>query len=182
MRRALKRAARMLVAAGALGLSQPAWAQAPAAAPARQPSAGQAHLERMKVELAWMSDPVTFSHPLEAHVRGASLEVRGTLPDPGLKDHALRVARQHCFLPVVDGITVTASSAVVPAGAPDALEGTARRLLVRHLGPRATGFEVSAQPDGQVSVHGSVSSVEEKVTVSRCLRQVPGCTSVVNRL
>src|SRR6266481_5035464 len=105
MRRSLRRAATLLLAAGAVGMGSLAHAQSVpevASAARARPTPGQAELERMKVELAWLADATCFGHRLEAHVAGTTLEVRGTVPDEKVHLHALRVARQNCFLPVVD--------------------------------------------------------------------------------
>src|SRR5262249_51259377 len=76
---------RALPALLALALAWPAPAR-PEEGPDRPavvtPSPGQAELERMKVELAWLADPATFALPLEAHLKdGITLEVCGTVPD-----------------------------------------------------------------------------------------------------
>src|SRR5437870_1439062 len=101
MHRALRRAARVFVAAGAPGLPAPAPAQevkptggirlvgAVPTAP------GQAHLDAMKVEMAWLADPTTFGHRLQVRPGVEGLEVSGIVPDEKVKEHALRVARQN---------------------------------------------------------------------------------------
>jgi hypothetical protein len=180
MHKVLRRAAGLLLVAGVVGLGGPA-AAAPGGA-AAPPSAGQAHLERMKVELAWLADLTCFGHALEAHVVGSGLEVRGCVPDEQTREHVVRVARQNSFLPVVDALRVTACPGAEPSASAEQLRQAAVRLLVQQCGARAAGFEVLAQEDGQVRVGGSVPSVEDKVAVSRCLRKLPGCTCVINRL
>ncbi len=184
MRRSLRRAARLLLAAGAVGLAQPAQAQStPEIAPAARPklSSGQAHLERMKVELAWLADSTCFAHCLEAHVADSSLEIRGTVPDEHVREHALRVARQNCFLPVVDALSV-ANQSGRKASSNEELRRAAVAHLVRAFGQRAAGFDVQIQDNGQLVLGGSVPSVEDKVAISRCLRELPGCHGVLNRL
>ncbi len=196
MRRALTRAARALVAAGALGLTQPAVGQqgpAPAfpgghsvvtgeeAVPTL--SRGQARLEEMKIEMAWMADPVTFGCRLDARCSGAGVIARGYVPNEAVKEHALLVAQKASLLPVEDGLKVHPSLALRSAGGPaEALQKGAMETLTARLGPRIHDLSVKAQLNGQVTVTGSVASVEEKLQVSRLLRQVQGCTSVANHL
>src|SRR5262245_51478368 len=110
MHRALRRAARVCVATGTLGL--PALALAQDVKPAsgiRKVGAvpmapGQGHLEAMKVEMAWLADPTTFGHRLSVRPGVEGLELSGVVPNETVKAHALRVARQHCYLPLVDVI------------------------------------------------------------------------------
>src|SRR4051794_6346588 len=45
------------------------------------------------VERAWMADPATFPYYLEAKAEGATLHVRGYVPDKAVRDQALRIAR-----------------------------------------------------------------------------------------
>src|SRR5207302_262388 len=42
------------------------------------------------VELAWLADPVTFPYYLEAQADATTLTVRGYVPDPAVRDHALK--------------------------------------------------------------------------------------------
>jgi hypothetical protein len=190
MRKVLGRAARLLMAAGALGLARPAAAQGPqaeapaaAAEPAAVLPAEQARLEELRVSLAWLTDPTTFPHALRARVVGDSLEAGGTVPDEATKQQALKLARQHTALPVLDAVEVLPGKPVkrvaLPAGA---VQREAAAFLGVALGARGRGLTVQARADGQVTVRGAVGSMEEKLFVSQRLRQVTGCTSVVNRL
>jgi hypothetical protein len=186
MRKGLGRAARILMAAGALGLARPAAAQvAPAEAPAvaAEESALPARLEELRVSLAWLTDPATFPHELTARVRGDSLEAGGAVPDSVVKELALKLARQHTSLPVVDAVEVRPAKAAPRVALPaQAVQRAAAALLSVAVGVRGRDMSVQARPDGQVTVRGSVGSLEEKLNVSRRLRQVLGCTAVVNRL
>jgi hypothetical protein len=188
MRQGLRRAARILMAAGALGLARPAVArgpavEAPAAAEEAALPAGQAYREEVRVRLAWLADPVTFPHALTARVRGDSLEVGGTVPDSAAQEAALKLARQHTPLPVVDAVQVRPAKAEKRVALPaEAVQRTAAGALSVAVGSRGRDVTVQARPDGQVTVRGSVASLEEKLRVSERLRQVAGCTSVVNCL
>jgi hypothetical protein len=115
MRKGLGRAARILLAAGAVALARPAaargpQAEAPAAAEGAALPAEQARLEELRVSLAWLTDAATFPHALTARVRGDSLEAAGAVPDAAVKEVALKLARQHTALPVVDALEVRRSA------------------------------------------------------------------------
>src|SRR5436190_19228989 len=96
MRRALGRAGWALMTAGALGLTPSLEAQTPQLlpggptghslpksqiSPAAAAKNDSAKLEEMKVELALLADPVTFSFSLGARASGAALELRGYVPN-----------------------------------------------------------------------------------------------------
>jgi hypothetical protein len=188
MRKGLGRAARVLMAAGALALSRPAAAQGPKpevlpAAEEKAATSEQDRREELRVTFAWLTDPATFPLGLTARVRGGSLEAGGAVPDAKVKEVALKLARQHTALPVVDALEVRPAEAakhvLLPAAA---VQRQAAAVLSVAVGPRGRGMTVQARPDGQVTVRGSVGSLEEKLFVSQRLRQVTGCTSVDNRL
>src|SRR5579884_488581 len=181
------RAARALAAAGALGVCGTA-AAAPPEGPRSvgvegMPGVAAARLAAMRVELAWLADPVTFAQPLEARVSGPALEVCGFVPDEVAKERALALARRHGgYLPVLDGLALDPSLPPRPTPAPaTALRDNAVDLLRRSLGGAADGLRVSAL-GGVLTVDGPAKSVEEQLAVSRRLRQLSGCTAVVNRM
>jgi hypothetical protein len=62
------------------------------------------------------------------------------------------------------------------------LRRAAQEQLHDCLGEAARDCEVRAENDGKLGVQGTVGSLEEKLAVSRRLRQVDGCRSVDNRL
>jgi hypothetical protein len=191
MRRLFRRAAQALLAAGALGLARPAAAgPVPVAAPpaeARPAVAADAARDRadeMLVELAWLGDAATFPYAFAARARDGALEVRGVAPTEAVKAKALAVAGEHTALPVVDSIQVLPAPAVrVAAGVPaDEMQRGAARLLADALGDRALDFRVLARANGEVTLSGAVGSLKDKLAASRCLRQLHGCSCVVNRL
>jgi hypothetical protein len=188
------------VAAGVLGMVSPALAQAPKAPPATNNgpastvitgnitefnalSEGEARLEEMKVELAWLADPSSFSCQLQSKVDGPSLVVRGAVPNQTLRDLALKVAREHTILPVADGMTLQ-SNLVLRSGGKEAeaVQKQALDVLTQHFPKHAPTFRVTAKVTGEVTVSGTVPTFEDRVAVSRKLRLVDGCTCVVNHL
>ncbi len=189
MRRAYLRVARTLAAAGLLGLPLAVGArpdapgsEEPAGAEARsQTERALARLSALKVELAWLSDPATFPFPLQACPASAGLEVCGFVPDLATKNTALRLARAHTDLTVVDGIALDPSLLGRPAAHDEVALRLAALEVLRSCRASA-GLEVRAAVGGRVQVFGSVRSVEEKRNVSRMLLQALGCTHVVNCL
>lgn len=190
MRLAQGHAGWALLAAGTVGLAVSAAAQvspspAPAAAaarPAETPPAA-ARLAEIRVELAWLTDPGTFPYELAARVSGGKLEVGGVVPTEALRQRAVQVARLECKLPVVDKLLVVPSAAVVPVRDGDgSLARTAANAVTKNFAHFAGNFQVSADAAGHVTVTGEVPSCEDKLTISRRLAQVTGCTAVVNSL
>src|SRR5947209_11272177 len=109
--------------AGALGLVAAASAQnAPfqpfknlfASRSASDSKGFDARTLEIQVELAWLADPATFPYFLEAHIKGANLEVRGYVPSKAVRDQALNLAKIQCPMPVVDSLKEHTSLAVRP--------------------------------------------------------------------
>ena len=189
MVRIFRRAAQFLVAASALGASLTPWSRLdarpthpPRLVASLQVSPSQARLEAMKVELALLADPVVYRLPLEVRVRDDGVELCGVVGTDKLRQHALRTARQACYLPVRDGIDVAGAKRQGRSVSIKALRAAARKGLYRDLGDRAASFEIDARADGQITLRGQVDSMEDKLHASRCLRGLPGCNSVVNEL
>lgn len=140
-------------------------------------------LEEMKVELAWHADLATFSYELGARIAAGEMEVRGFVPNEAIKEKALQVARQHTVFPVKDQLkllpTLTARTVGRPA---EEVKEEAAQLLTERMGEEARSFDIKVTPVGEVTLGGTVHSVEEKLAASHLLRQVRGCGCVVNRL
>jgi hypothetical protein len=150
------------------GPTGPVHAAAPETVPAPD-SYGK--LEVMKVELAWLSDPVTFPYRLAARADGAMLEVRGYVPNEAVREQALKLARDHSGLNVVDVLQIYDHLAMRSVGRPvDELQRAARETLTGSLKDLARGLDVQAKSNGQVVVEGMVPSYEAKLSVSQCLR------------
>jgi osmotically-inducible protein OsmY len=195
MARFLRRAARLLVTAGAMSAAQIALASPPYLPPPEACSsstgvhlvgslhvtAGQAHLEAMKVEMAWLGDLTTYQLPVEVEIKGEVLEVHGQVYDEAGHQHAMEVARQACYLPVIDAIRVAPKAPEQPVS-PEAIGRDAREALTKQFGARGAAFDVNVRGNGQIILRGKVSSVEEKLMASRCLRGLHGCTAIVNCL
>jgi hypothetical protein len=100
-----------------------------------------------------------------------------------VKDKALQIARKHTAFPVKDRLKLMPTLAARTVGRPpEEVKTEAAQLLVERLGEVARSFEVKATVTGEVTIAGTVHSVEDKLAASHLLRRVPGCGCVVNRL
>jgi BON domain len=139
-------------------------------------------LAEIGVELAWLADPVTFPYFLEAKVEGATLTVRGFVPDKAVRDYALRLARLYCSCSVTDAMKEHPSLRVRPGqAAPTQLQTAVVSALREALSrQQAQKLQVQCAADGKVTLGGPVQSAEAKLAASRALRRMYGCTSVQN--
>lgn len=178
-----------LLAAGTLGLATPAWAAPPAAAAAARGgervglTCEPGRLQEIKVELSWLGDRSTFSCPLLARARGSRLEVSGEVPTEAVHEQALKLARQSTALTVVDAIQLQPSLGTPPdAAAPEELVPSVMQVVRSYLGDSAAAVEVGTRAGGQIVLRGTIRSWQEKLAVSSRLREIRGCTCVVNLL
>jgi hypothetical protein len=146
--------------------------------------AATAHLEEMQVELAWLSDPMTFPFGLVAHAGPRGMEVHGYVPTNSIRQRVLQLAQQHSTLPPVDMLKLHPAMALRFAGSvsPAAAEQDAYDLLSEALGTSAANLWVMISYDGRVTVCGSVGSLDDQLKACKCLRRLKQCTSVVNQL
>jgi hypothetical protein len=195
MRRSFRRAGWALAAAGGLGLSGPALAQSNSAhfispaghASTAEPPAvmneGQARYEESQVELAWLAEPMLFSLNLGAQLKDNTLVVRGYVPTAAVRDQALKVAREQTTFRVVDELKIYPALATRGSfDKPEAIQQYAKQILVEQFPEHGKDMEVKCDSRGRVTLTGPIGSYEDKVLVSRKLRQVAGCSCVVNQL
>lgn len=186
MIRTLARTARLLLAVGAVSTALLGSAMGVKAGPIKQAAvtvtAGQARQEAMKVEMAWMADLATYALPLEARVKGDTVEVHGRVPDQEAREHVLEIARQSCYLPIRDALQVARSAPRSANVSAVSLARQARQVLAEELGHAAAGVRVTANEHGRITLNGDVGSTDDKLEASRCLRGLVGCTGVNNRL
>jgi hypothetical protein len=154
-----------------------------AASPGHQVPAPDQHLPEMQIELAWLADPVTFPYHLAARVEGGVMHLRGYVQHRAAHDRAVQLARAHCSLEVRDDLKIHASMVVgsmSPVAAPtqaDVETGLAEALPADSARPN-----IQCRPDGQVILTGSSARLEDRLAVSRRLRQLAGCTAIVHHL
>ncbi len=155
-------------------------AQAPVVVTAPEASADKRRTE-IEVQLAWLADPVTFPHYLEAHLLGSRLEIRGHVPNKQVHEHALKLAMAQSPLDILDAIRETPGCETRPQiGTADSVRALAQAQLKR-LFPSET-VTVAVREGGQVALSGKVATWEQKSALAQALRHVPGCTSLVNGL
>ncbi len=183
MRKTLRRAAWALAVGAGLGATGLAAAQAPerelvGMSPIQ---AATPRAREIRVELAWLADPLTFPHYLKARVTGSGLEVRGYLPTAAVRDRALAVARHHSPLPVIDHLKVHPN--IPPRFVlPDPNLAETVQTALEGVLPAGATVSVRCLAPGCVALVGSVGSPEEQLAVCRALRRVDGCASVTCQL
>ena len=149
MRRVLRRAGWSLVATSGLGLGSLAMGQVPVAHPDHSrgvstPLAGPTRpgeltearlfLEQIKIELAWLADPVTFPNGIAAYCSADGVELRGYVASEAVRRQALRIAREQTALPLWDELKVHAPTARrEPCTSPETLERERGRSSGRML-------------------------------------------------
>lgn len=139
--------------------------------------------DAVHVELALLAEPMLFSYNLTAVPQNGTIEVRGYVPNPAVREHALKVAGQHTSLRVVDRTQIHPTVATrTSVDSPDILQRSAKSLLEVSFGDTVKNVEVKADVRGRLVVTGRVLSLEDKLAVSRKLRRVGGCSCVDNRL
>lgn len=165
--------------------------QAPAQVPASQlPNQAmplqQGHfhrLEEMKVELALLSDHVTFPYSIAAAARDDLLELYGFVPNAKVRQRAVDVARRNTSLQVFDTMGIKSSLSLQPSPRSSGMllrEGT--ELLQKELEETAKQVSLQMGAEGTIVLTGRTDSVENKLEISRIFRKLPGCCCVVNKL
>jgi hypothetical protein len=135
----------------------------------------------IQVELALLADPATCPYYIEAHVQGSELYLRGTVANDQVRAHAVKVARSQCPLKLVNQMKVGAVR-VVPTRLPrEQLQKSVQNVLRKSFARLNKDLQVRCDSRGYILVAGFVSSYEEKMRLSRELRNLPGCTCVLNR-
>ncbi|MBM4072012.1 MAG: hypothetical protein FJ271_24265 [Planctomycetes bacterium] len=158
-------------------------AQKPPATSPRVQSGDDYHrLLEILIELAWLGDPITFSHLLEAKVEAGSLRVRGKVPDDAVREQALKLARLQCPMKVVDetkpGPAIERSTRVNPL----VLQQAAQSALSELRPYTGDGVHIRCETDGKVIVEGHVKSFAVKLAISKKLQRMHGCACVANHL
>jgi hypothetical protein len=145
--------------------------------------AGKARLLEMKVHLAWLSDRLTCRYPLQARCTAEMLEVHGKVPSLRSRQRALELAQEQTSKTILDDVEIVPElEAPRRCNASADLSSAARRLLAGRAAGKVADLRVWAEGDGQITVCGTVRSLEEKLAISLALRELAGCRCVCNRL
>jgi hypothetical protein len=138
-------------------------------------------LAEIFVELAWLGNPLTFPFYLEARVDNGLLEVRGNVPSRGVREQALKLARLHSPLPVVDALKENPGMMVRPVRlSASQLQNGVQSTLREAMPRQVKNLQARSSADGKVVLSGTVSSFEEKLAISQALRRLNGCVAVTN--
>jgi hypothetical protein len=194
IRKILNRAGHTLFAAGALGLPVAVVAQTGGGARLLDGPAGESLLPvyvveqstppaPVKVELALCANPMLFRYDIQVRPLGSVLEIHGTVPDATLRTLAVQVAQDESGMRVVDALRVQ-GSLIKPnvKRLPEELQRDANSTLEKTLGKGAWEIKADVWTNGQVLLKGSVATFQDKLAASRSLRDLPGCSCVVNQL
>jgi hypothetical protein len=172
MRSSLVHALRVWLVAVAAAGAPALWAQPPTSA----------RMAEIQAELAWLADPMLFPYELSGRSRGAVLEIVGQVPTESLQRRAVDLARAATRAGDVRPPIVNPSlSHSWPSQSPT-LADDARKALGEVVPKYLASVHVSANHEGELLVTGVVGSDEDRLAVSRRLRQVHGCTAIANRL
>lgn len=181
-----------LVAASGFGLTVAAATPLPHPTPAATAgeqavlgsSAGPDRLAEIKVELAWLADPATFTCQLAVRASNGVMEVGGVIHGEQVRKRVLQIAGDHGGMPVRDKLTVLPAVAPRPPARDNGSQlcRNAVAAMSRLTAGKDGQFDIAADPSGQITISGPIGSCEEKLKVSRHLSQLPGCTAVANNL
>jgi hypothetical protein len=190
-------AARSLLVAGTLGIPAAALAQTTPYPTLQRPTpvyhavpqtessqpGRTARLIEMKVELAWLADPVTSPCRLEARTMGSTLEVHGQVPGEGELEHALYLAREESGMRVLNKVQLNPRLRGPGSSKPqEALHREAFNAVRQGFPENAPAITVSTLADGQVVLKGTIPTYEDKLAISRHLRQATSCSCIINQL
>jgi hypothetical protein len=151
------------------------------AAPAKAPAEDPRRRTEIDLELAWLADPLTFPYFLEARIEGATLTVRGYVPDKAVREHVLKLARVHTTYTIADNMKEHPSLLVRPGKESAAqLQAAVVSTLKEALPKQSQRLQVQCGADGTVTLRGQLQSAEEKLSASHALRRLYGCSSVQN--
>lgn len=177
-------AAGLGLAAGAASGQDRPWQKlfggpAPKVAAAKLAAEQARRLAEIRVELAWLADPITFPYFLDAKTEGPNLKVRGFVPDNAVRAQAMKLAQVYSAYPVVDTLKEHPALLVRPGKiAPQQLHSAVVAALREALPRQYQRVQVQCAADGTVVLRGQLPSSEEKLAAALALRRLYGCTSV----
>ncbi|HLJ95017.1 MAG TPA: hypothetical protein VKU02_17710 [Gemmataceae bacterium] len=191
----LDKTAQTLLVAGVVGVpasllaqTQPHWVVEKPSVESRSPEhalpgAPTPRVVEMKVALAWLADPVTTPWRLEARITGNMLEVHGQVPNERVLEHALHVAFSESGMQVVSKAELNATLRAPTLNRPqEVLHREAFESLRQKFPGHAPSITLRTQADGGIVLRGTIPTYEEKLAISRHLRETIACTSIRNEL
>jgi len=145
-------------------------------------------LDAMRVELAWLADPLLFAHPpgIKAILTEGNqvVEIRGVVQSHAIRERALELAKRHSETPVRDKLLVLISpSKGRQEVATEELQARAEKFLTEKLIEFSQDLRIEeVYPSGTIRIGGRVLSYEDKLSISRAFRRLTGCMGVDNRV
>jgi hypothetical protein len=141
------------------------------------------HVMEMKVELAWLADPVTSPYRLEARIVGSTVEVHGQVLNEAILGHAVQLARAESGMPVVTRVQLNPALRAPSGGKPqEILHRQAFQALWQAFPAQAPAITISTLAGGEIVLKGTVPTYEDKLAISRHLRQATTCSCILNQL
>jgi hypothetical protein len=148
-----------------------------------QQTTKSSRVAEIKVELAWLADPVTSPCRLEARAVGGTLEVHGQAPNEAVLGHALHLAGAESGLRVVNRVQINPGLRAPSGGkTQEALHRDAFNALRQGFPDKAPSIAISTLPGGEITLKGTIPTYEEKLALSRHLHQATACSCVINQL
>lgn len=140
-------------------------------------------LTEMKIELAWLADPMTSACRLEARTVAGMVEVHGQVTNEAALKQALRLAYDESGVQVVSKAQLNPNLRPPDNSKPqEALHREAFAALRQAFPEQASAISVQTLADGRIVLRGTVPTYEIKLAISRHLRQATPCSCVVNQL
>lgn len=145
-------------------------------------SLGQSQADNLL--LAWLSDPATFKLNLKIESTNGGIRVVGCVPNDSVRKRVMEIASKTTGGLVQDGLQ----------SVPGMLPGFSETLTAQQLHDRvqemiqarvpncAQQIEIHTDHLGRVTLMGQVNTLKDVLHICQCLRQIPQCNGVVNRL
>ncbi len=135
------------------------------------------------VQVAWLAEPGLFLCTLSTRTTAKGMELHGFVSNEPARQKALAIARALYTGPVIDQIKLHHGIPIQMShgAAPNELANAASSILAEALGDKVLGLRVVCPSAGRVEVTGKLSSLDDKLLVSKCMKSLTGCTHVVNK-
>jgi hypothetical protein len=163
-----------------LAASQPPSQSPPQAAELR--SVPDLSIRAACIEVAWLSDPVTYPLHLRADQEpGQSMiTLSGYVPNDLLRQKALAVARYACpDVVITNGLSVQPNMAIPQTAVPDqTLLARLAQVVEQAVPGLGKQVQLAIDSDGVTTVSGRVDEFPTRRKLIRALQGVPGCTAI----
>jgi hypothetical protein len=134
------------------------------------------------VEVAWLTDPVTYPYRLRAEQTPGeeAITISGYVPSDLIRQKINTIAREVCIgIPLRDQLTVVPHMAMPVETLAESNQLTLVRGLVEKLAPAAAKqVQLVIDSTGILTVSGKVDELADRRKLIRALQAIPGCTSV----